>query len=437
MDIDDSFGPVFTRGIRIPRNVTLPNEFIQAYAYMGLAELKVTLAAIIQFMRIGGAEPITFSEFMALTGLSSKASIQSGIDAAMRRGILTRYEVQGYRGHISYVYEIQTVVDSDNFISTESVPINPLVKLSVDVKTTDIDTTTVNSTAVNYDRQKNIFTKLRTFGVFPNTANSLISKYSFDDIEALIELFPDAQRVRLADGVGWLVRAIQNQWSVMEIREEIDARTRVEAPNENGIQRLPDDIKYQLKRLGWTGPVNDVLLAYSKNPDLVSAWLSYVRMYDHKFKNPAGVFRKGIRSNEFPPEFDSEADDIDYGYSTIDDEPNQEIEAAVLDSLGEQVPKTACAEVIKPAGIPEGILEVWHEAFQQIKEAYTNNYISFSEDNFIPHSYADEVKLFWVSVNDFNIYHWANLNIRDQFEEIFFKQLSQHILVFFSFQSSL
>jgi hypothetical protein len=125
MSTKTNFGPTI-EGVHIPQNVTLPPEVIQLLPYLGYAELKVTLTAIAKFMRIGGAEPITLSEFEEMTGLSHQA-VLDGIEAAMKRGIIDRYEVVGYRGHTSYVYEIRVALP-ENLIGLASRPIEPVVK---------------------------------------------------------------------------------------------------------------------------------------------------------------------------------------------------------------------------------------------------------------------------------------------------------------------
>jgi hypothetical protein len=88
---DKSFGPVLD-GISIPDTVVLPPEIIPLLPWMNLAELKVTIAAVARLMQVGGAEPITLSEFETMTGLDRK-SVLVGIERAMKRGLLMSYSV--------------------------------------------------------------------------------------------------------------------------------------------------------------------------------------------------------------------------------------------------------------------------------------------------------------------------------------------------------
>ncbi len=90
---DDSkaFGPVLD-GISIPDTVVLPPEVVMLLPWMSLAELKVVIAAVARLMQVGGAEPITLSEFETMTGLDRK-SVLVGIERAMKRGLLMSYSV--------------------------------------------------------------------------------------------------------------------------------------------------------------------------------------------------------------------------------------------------------------------------------------------------------------------------------------------------------
>lgn len=116
---DRSFGPVLD-GITLPDTVILPPEIIPLLPWMSLAELKVVIAAVARLMQVGGAEPITLSEFEQMTGLDRK-SVLVGIERAVKRGLLTRFEMTGYRGHTLYVYELKP-----RFIGGKFPPITPI-----------------------------------------------------------------------------------------------------------------------------------------------------------------------------------------------------------------------------------------------------------------------------------------------------------------------
>jgi len=237
MSKKNDFGPTI-EGIHLPKEITLPPEVITLLPYLGYAELKVTLAAIARFMRIGGAEPITLTEFEELTGLSHQA-VLDGIAAAMKRGIIDRYEVIGYRGHTSFVYEIRVAVGEEKTIGLASRPITPVVKLvkhesgsqlKKEKKDLTDSTQPTDSTKANELRKA-----LRKCGVYPGSVSYLISHYVQEHIQAYLDLYPQALRLGMAEGSGWLVNAVKGGWSLEQIREEIAVREEMaheQAPND-------------------------------------------------------------------------------------------------------------------------------------------------------------------------------------------------------------
>ncbi|MDT8899484.1 MAG: hypothetical protein ACPLRM_04735 [Anaerolineae bacterium] len=90
-NLHDDFGPILD-GISIPDTVVLPPEVVMLLPWMSLAELKVVIAAVARLMQVGGAEPITLSEFEIMTGLDRK-SVLDGIERAVKRGLLISYSI--------------------------------------------------------------------------------------------------------------------------------------------------------------------------------------------------------------------------------------------------------------------------------------------------------------------------------------------------------
>jgi len=229
MSIKIDFGPTI-QGVHLPQNVILPPEVIQLLPFMGYAELKITLAAIAKFMRIGGAEPITLSEFEEMTGLSHQA-VLDGLAAAMQRGIIDRYEVVGYRGHTSYVYEIRIAL-AEKSIGLPARPIEPIVKLvkSQSINSTEKLTDSTDSTDLTdsipsqVEETERIRKQLREAGVYPGSIRYLLSHHSLEHIRAYLEIYPEARRLGMAESSGWLVNAIKGSWSMEQIQEELAAR---------------------------------------------------------------------------------------------------------------------------------------------------------------------------------------------------------------------
>lgn len=65
---------------------------------------------------------------------------------------------------------------------------------------------------------------------------------------------------------------------------------------------LPPAILADLTRLGFTGPVDEVVAVYTRDPDFVTAWLGHCLRHAATFRNPAGTFRHSLRGEAYPPE---------------------------------------------------------------------------------------------------------------------------------------
>jgi hypothetical protein len=133
-------------------------------------------------------------------------------------------------------------LESENSIGLTSRPINPVVKL---VKTESDSTLKdkkdlTDSTQLTDSTKANELRKaLRKCGVYPGSVAYLISHFSQEHIQAYLDLFPEALRLGMAEGSGWLVNAIKGAWSLEQIREEIAVRK--EMAEEQPVARVADD----------------------------------------------------------------------------------------------------------------------------------------------------------------------------------------------------
>lgn len=304
MSSKDNFGPTI-QGVHLPQNVTLPPEVIQLLPFLGYAELKVTLAAIAKFMRIGGAEPITLSEFEEMTGLSHQA-VQDGITAAMQRGIIDRYEVVGYRGHTSFVYEIRVALP-ENGIGLVSRPIKPVVKLVKSQSLTSNKELTDSSDSPNLtdstpkpaEEAESIRKQLREAGVYPGSIRFLLSHYCLEQIQAYLALYPDARRLGMAESSGWLVNAIKGSWSIEQIQEELTARKEAEKTSEPWYAQPeetpaePDDEIPEWLTEAWQ-KVLAVLAKEIRQGDF-DTWVRFSRAFD--FDESQNEFQVGVMNS--------------------------------------------------------------------------------------------------------------------------------------------
>jgi len=309
---DQSFGPVLD-GITLPDTVVLPPEIVPLLPWMSLSELKVVIAAVARLMQVGGAEPITLSEFETMTGLDRK-SVLVGIERAMKRGLLMRFEMTGYRGHTMHVYELRP-----RFIGGKIPPITPIkAKQSKDV-VNDSDSTT-NLTLLNLSASENfsqktpeneakngLFLQLRKIGIYTKTAHFLLENYPLERIQACLALYPLAVRAGRANGPGWLVKAVSDPNWDLEVEAE-DLRERAETAEDQippgemvkpVATTLPKSVLEALGGIGWNGSTAELAEHYRADRKRFKAWLTWAKKQPAEYA--AARFLNGLRSELMPP----------------------------------------------------------------------------------------------------------------------------------------
>lgn len=310
---DKSFGPVLD-GITLPDTVILPPEIVPLLPWMRLSELKVVIAAVARLMQVGGAEPITLSEFQSMTGLSRPA-VLDGIERAIKRGLLMRFEMTGYRGHTMHVYELKP-----RFIGKKFLPITPIkAKQSKDV-VNDSDSTT-NLTLLNLSASENfsqktpeneakngLFLQLRKIGIYTKTAQFLLENYPVERIQTCLALYPLALRAGRANGPGWLTKAVSDPNWDLEL-EAADLQERLEAmdheqqqPVEAGKStraELPKSVLEDLREIGWNGSTAELAEHYRADRRRFKAWLTWAKKQPAEYA--AARFLNGLRSELMPP----------------------------------------------------------------------------------------------------------------------------------------
>lgn len=314
---DEAFGPVLD-GITLPDTVVLPPEIVSLLPWMSLAELKVVIAAVARLMQVGGAEPITLSEFEQITGLDRK-SVLTGIERALKRGLLIRFEMTGYRGHTMHVYELKP-----RFIGGIFPPITPVkVKQSKDV-VNDSESTTTNLTLLNLSASENflqktgenqakngLFLQLRKIGIYAKTAKYLLDNFPAERIERCLLLYPLARRVGRADSPGWLVKAISDlDWDLeseqADLEERFAAMHQPQAAQDEKQQRqtetqpkLPKAVQEDLRKIGWNGSTAELVEYYRSERKVFKAWLDWAKRQPLEYA--AARFLTGLRSGIMPP----------------------------------------------------------------------------------------------------------------------------------------
>jgi hypothetical protein len=294
----------------------LPPEVVMLLPWMSLAELKVVIAAVARLMQVGGAEPITLTEFQQITGLDRK-SVLVGIERAMKRGLLVRYEISGYQGHKSFVYELKP-----NFIGGNFPPMLPVKAKQSKVNVDESESSTTNLTLLNLSEREKIlqktgengqksalFERLRSFGVYTKTARFLLQNFPHERIEKCLEIYPLAVRTGRADGPGWLVGAISDpSWDLeteqADLQDRLDSLDRPEAAEQKpkaapNKPALPKVVLSNLHEIGWNGSVTELAEHYRTDRKRFKAWLDWAKQQPHEYA--AARFLTGLRSGLEPP----------------------------------------------------------------------------------------------------------------------------------------
>ncbi|GIV67126.1 MAG: hypothetical protein KatS3mg047_1519 [Bellilinea sp.] len=309
----DNFGPILD-GISIPDTVVLPPEVVMLLPWMSLAELKVVIAAVARLMQVGGAEPITLTEFQELTGLS-RTAVLDGIERAIKRGLLMRFEMTGYRGHTMHVYELKP-----RFIGSNFLPITPLKakQSKVNVVESDSELTTTNLTLLNLSERAKIlqktpeneaksmlFVRLHRVGIYAKTARFLVDNFPPERIEKCLALYPMAVKAGRADGPGWLVKAVSDsRWDLdieqADLEERIEAKAHREKVEVKPAKpQLPKSVLEDLRKIGWSGGTGELLSYYRSERKAFKAWLDWAK--SQPVEHAAARFLTGLRSGTLPP----------------------------------------------------------------------------------------------------------------------------------------
>lgn len=190
------------------------------------SELKVTIAAIYETLRMGVVEAIiSLSDFEALTGLDRK-SVSAGIRHAVERGTIRRQEVGNtylYRLHFN---QYTSPAGRGNFPlagrgKTGQVGVEtPQNGVETGRPGEDFPPHVVNactSTTLPIDKQQDkqvaLLREMRQLGVVLKVAQKLVAKYDLDYLREKLEQARFAVESKIAEnGPGWFVASVREDW---------------------------------------------------------------------------------------------------------------------------------------------------------------------------------------------------------------------------------
>lgn len=214
-------------GFSVPDGAWLPPELLDVLPDIKtVSELKVTIAAIHETLRVGVVEAIvSLSEFEALTGLNRK-SVSAGIRRAVNRGTIKRQQVGNtylYRLHFSAhtlpAGRVNFTLAGGGGIGQNGVDF-PQNRGEVGQDGVELSPLVVNactSTTLDKDKQQDkhtaLLAEMRQLGVVLKVAQRLVVKYDPDYLREKLEMARYAVEAKIAEnGPGWFVASVREDW---------------------------------------------------------------------------------------------------------------------------------------------------------------------------------------------------------------------------------
>jgi hypothetical protein len=255
-------------GFTISDGAWLPPELIYLLPFLSGSKLKVVLVVIYHKMQVGGEEPVSLTDLQNLTGLTRETVSIAARELVQEDGILYRTQVgRSYSYDLtirkSDSYEItvrksdsnngrvgksdhpdKEMVGKSDYLSTgesdsstrkngvgtgesdSSMRKNggrvgksdhKIVKLRESDRklTSNTNTDSLSDSLDSNARNENflqLIRQLRAAGVFLKTAQGLLAKYDPDLIRRHLKYYAYALQSELAQGPGWLVLSIKENW---------------------------------------------------------------------------------------------------------------------------------------------------------------------------------------------------------------------------------
>ena len=168
----------------------------------------------------------------------------------------------------------------------------------------------IHTHTINRDPKNEACTTLLKIGVHAEAIPDLLEKYDLDTLMAWAAIYPDAYELKIAKGVGWLIRALRENWRIEQSKYRIkcarqkrdtEAQAAAAVIAEPAPSILPENIIGDLQELGWEDSLAFVEQMWQANPQFVDAWLDYLFDKMSELENPAGRFRAGLASGALPP----------------------------------------------------------------------------------------------------------------------------------------
>lgn len=205
-------------GFSLPDGAWLPPELLEILPEIRtVAELKVTIAAIHETLRVGVVEAIvSLTDFEALTGLA-RTSVSRGINAALKRGTFKRQKVGN-----TWLYRLHFRYESAPAASSKTLPFGSdtrqdqgkTLQVGSDVSLDVVMHDTLSEGDKQHQEQRAaLLLKMRELGVRLKVAQNLVVKYDPAYLLEKLEQALYAVDRGLADnGPGWFITSVREDW---------------------------------------------------------------------------------------------------------------------------------------------------------------------------------------------------------------------------------
>lgn len=226
-------------GFTLPEGAWLPPELIYLMPHLTPGQLKCAIAAIYHYLQVGGAEPLSLTDFERITGMGRAAvvrSLKSLYKPTSRFQILEREKVgQSFLYFPKIKFSSSTGQSLSSEISGDAASINLIpasIKLipvggSASIKKSQLEESEsklininslsdslnlTDSTETDLETKIDLIKELRSAGVYLHTAQKIVSENTEETIRLHLEHYAYALKSGFAGGPGWLVTSIKESW---------------------------------------------------------------------------------------------------------------------------------------------------------------------------------------------------------------------------------
>ncbi len=198
-------------GFSIPDGAYIPPELIYLLPHISGSKLKVLFAVLYQNLQIGSGEPSSLTDIENLTGLSRQSVITS------LRELLEEHRIDRQAVGNSYVYfPVVKFLDQRVKYLDSSVKKLDHPELRESERELNSDSEDSLSDSLNLTDPASLkirlVKELRAAGVFLKTAQAIVEAHDEATIERHMNFYRYALEMNLAQGPGWLVMSLKEDW---------------------------------------------------------------------------------------------------------------------------------------------------------------------------------------------------------------------------------